>query len=162
MLEKAISQTNHKRIKYECNSMEDVDLPSNKFDVVISSLAFHYVKDFNDICKKIYNSMTYNGDFIFSVEHPIFTANNEQDWYYNENGEIQHWPVDNYQYEGMRTPKFLGEEVIKYHRTLETYINTLIQNGFVITKISFKLLKYPSYQQDDDTKQCSITEYDNS
>ena len=80
--------------------------------------------------------MTYNGDFIFSVEHPIFTANNEQDWYYNKNGEIQHWPVDNYQYEGIRTPKFLGEEVIKYHRTLETYINTLIQNGFVITKIS--------------------------
>ena len=86
MLEKAISQTNDKKIRYECNSMEDVDLPSNKFDVVISSLAFHYVKDFNDICKKIYNSMTYNGDFIFSVEHPIFTANNEQDWYYNENG----------------------------------------------------------------------------
>lgn len=136
MLEKAISQTNDKKIRYECNSMEDVDLPSNKFDVVISSLAFHYVKDFNDICKKIYNSMTYNGDFIFSVEHPIFTANNEQDWYYNENGEIQHWPVDNYQYEGIRTPKFLGEEVIKYHITLETYINTLIQNGFVITKIS--------------------------
>ena len=30
----------------------------------------------------------------------------------------------------------LDEEVIKYHRTCSTYINTLIENGFNIVKIS--------------------------
>ena len=28
------------------------------------------------------------GNLVFSVEHPIFTANGNQDWYYDENGNI--------------------------------------------------------------------------
>ena len=38
--------------------------------------------------------------------------------------------MDNYYYEGHREAIFLGEKVIKYHRTLTTYLNTLLQNGF--------------------------------
>lgn len=43
---------------------------------------------------------------------------------------ILHFPVDNYYYEGKRSAVFLGEQVVKYHRTLTTYLNTLLQNGF--------------------------------
>lgn len=42
-----------------------------------------------------------------------------------------HWTIDNYQNEGLRDMIFLDEGVIKYHRTIETYINTIIKNGFV-------------------------------
>ena len=72
---------------------------------------------------------------IFTVEHPIFTAERSQDWVYNTEGEIQHFPVDNYYYEGKRDTVFLGEKVVKYHRTLTTYLNTLLSNGFVINRI---------------------------
>jgi len=34
---------------------------------------------------------------------------------------------------GTRKSIFLGQEVIKYHRTLDTYINGLLGNGFDIT-----------------------------
>lgn len=34
--------------------MEDVDFKSHSFDVVLSSLAVHYVKDFNEMCRKIH------------------------------------------------------------------------------------------------------------
>ena len=30
---------------------------------------------------------------------------------------------------------FLGEKVIKYHRTLTTYLNTLLQNGFSLEHV---------------------------
>ena len=30
---------------------------------------------------------------------------------------------------------FLGEKVTKYHRTLTTYLNTLLSNGFIINHI---------------------------
>ncbi len=30
---------------------------------------------------------------------------------------------------------FLGEEVTKYHRTLTTYLNTLLSNGFIINQV---------------------------
>lgn len=66
--------------------MEDTKFNPEEFDIVISSLAFHYIKNLDEICKKIYNSISDGGDFIFLVEHPIFTSNNNQDWYYAENG----------------------------------------------------------------------------
>ncbi len=72
---------------------------------------------------------------VFLVEHPVFTAYGTQDWYYDGNGEILHFPVDNYYYEGKRDAVFLGEHVTKYHRTLTAYLNTLLDCGFAIRHI---------------------------
>lgn len=52
------------------------------------------------------------------MEHPVFTSQGTQDWWYDEKVEILHFPVDNYYYEGPRQANFLGEQVTKYHRTL--------------------------------------------
>ena len=67
------------------------------------------------------------------MEHPVFTAYGTQDWIYDGQGNILHFPVDRYFYEGKREAHFLGEQVVKYHRTLTTYINVLLQHGFHIT-----------------------------
>lgn len=121
------------KIEYKQLAMEDIDFPQNTFDVVISSLAFHYTPDFAAVCKRIYNCLTNGGDFVFSVEHPVFTAQGTQNWYQDTNGENLHWPVDHYFAEGKREATFLGEQVTKYHKTLTTYLNTLLQTGFTIT-----------------------------
>lgn len=71
----------------------------------------------------------------YAVEHPVFTAYGSQDWYYDENGKILHFPVDKYFFEGLRTANFLGEKVTKYHKTLTTYLNGLIQGGFELTNV---------------------------
>ena len=52
MLKVAKEKTNDDKIKYKCIAMEDIDFSKGEFDVVISSLAFHYTKDFDIICKK--------------------------------------------------------------------------------------------------------------
>ena len=44
--------------------------------------------------------------------------------------------MDNYYYEGERDAVFLGEHVIKYHRTLTTYINSLISAGFTVENVT--------------------------
>lgn len=136
MLNRANALTEKSVIRYECVAIEDAQFESDSFDVVMSSLAFHYVQDFNGICQKVYDCLVEGGDFIFSCEHPIFTASEGQDWCYGENDEMLHWPVDDYQMEGIRQTTFLGEDTIKYHRTLETYLTTLIRNGFRITRLS--------------------------
>ncbi|MGL4866177.1 MAG: class I SAM-dependent methyltransferase, partial [Cetobacterium sp.] len=97
--------------------------------------AIHYIKDFDFLVNKIYKLLKKGGNFIFSVEHPIFTAHGSQNWIYNEQGEIEYFPVDNYYYEGKRETNFLGENVTKYHRTLTTYLSTLISNGFKIKNV---------------------------
>ena len=66
---------------------------------------------------------------------PIFTAQGSQDWYYGADGEILHFPVDRYFYEGQREAVFLGERVIKYHRTLTTYLNTALRLGLTIEHV---------------------------
>ncbi len=115
--------------------MEDIDLPNASFDIVLSSLAFHYIKDFEALAENISKWIKDGGEFVFSVEHPVFTSYGAQDWYYDEDGKILHFPVDNYYYEGKRDAVFLGEKVIKYHRTLTTYLNTLLKNGFELQHI---------------------------
>lgn len=124
-----------RRISYMRMPIEDASFDEKSFDVVISSLAFHYIESFSQLVDKAAHCLVSGGDFVFSVEHPIFTASGTQDWYYDEKGNILHFPVDHYFHEGRRTTSFLGEEVLKYHKTLTTYLNGLIQGGFELTGI---------------------------
>lgn len=135
MIQKAREINADPRIDYRVMSVEDFDYTSQKVDVVLSSLTFHYIGSFDGICKDVSRCLNSGGEFIFSVEHPIFTAHGTQEWYRNALGVTEHWPVDNYFSEGLRTTNFLGEEVHKYHRTLTTYIGKLLSNGFAITDL---------------------------
>ena len=134
----AEARKNHSgsKIEYIRMPIEEIAFPADSFDVVISSLAFHYVKSFEEIVQKVHTSLKYGGDFVFSCEHPVFTAYGTQDWYYDKDGNILHFPVDNYFMEGARNAHFLGEEVVKYHKTLTTYVSTLLTNGFTLTGLA--------------------------
>lgn len=135
MLKRAKEMTPSPNIQYIHSSIEDFPYPENSFDIVISSLALHYVENYAEVCQKVFNSIKPNGYFVFSVEHPVFTAQGKQDWHYDSDGNPLHWPVDNYFMEGYRTAVFLGNDVVKYHRTLTTYLNTLAETGFSLCRV---------------------------
>lgn len=135
MLSEARKSTKSQDIKYIKMPIEDIGYPEDTFDVVISSLAFHYLESCTETFSKVNTCLTKRGSFIFSVEHPIFTSDEKQDWCYDEKENILHWPVDKYFEEGIRKTNFLGEEVIKYHKTITNYVDNLIKSGFEITEI---------------------------
>ena len=135
MLTEARKRNTSPHIEYRCMAIEDFDFQPGSYDIVLSSLAFHYLESFADICAKVNRCLTSGGTFVFSVEHPVFTAQGSQDWIYDEKGEPLYWPVDHYFTEGIRHAHFLGEEVTKYHKTLTTYVNGLIRHGFEITAL---------------------------
>ncbi|MBD5149097.1 MAG: class I SAM-dependent methyltransferase [Oscillibacter sp.] len=135
MLERAGELNSGEVIEYRQAAMEDLDFPKGSFDVALSSLAFHYVRDFPALARKISRWLREGGAFVFSVEHPVFTAYGSQDWYYGGDGQILHFPVDNYYIEGQRDAVFLGEHVVKYHRTLTSYLDALLQNGFALRRV---------------------------
>lgn len=136
MLEKARSYGTDPVIRYLRQPIEDIDFAPGSFDVVLSSLALHYVADYEKVCRKVFRFLTAGGSFVLSVEHPVFTASAAQDWFYDAAGKRLHWPVDQYQQEGPRNTRFLDQDVLKYHRTTATLINTLIGAGFVIATIA--------------------------
>ena len=102
MLEEATKRNNSPHIEYKCMAIEDFDYIPESYDIVISSLTFHYLELFPDICKKVHRCLTPGGTFVFSVEHPVFTAYGSQDWFYDKQRNILHWPVDRYFSEGKR------------------------------------------------------------
>ncbi|UOQ93121.1 methyltransferase domain-containing protein [Halobacillus shinanisalinarum] len=157
MLQKARNETDDPAISYVQMPIEDIEFSKSQFDIVISSLVFHYIESFEVICKKVHRFLRPGGSFIFSVEHPIFTSRNEQNWYVDDQGNRLHWPVDHYQSEGLRETAFLGEEVIKYHRTISTYINDLIEAGFALKAVkepvpSDEMLKQDSMMKDENRR----------
>lgn len=135
MLRVAKEKTQLEVVSYQKAAMEDLDFEPGSFEVVISSLALHYIRDYQTLVRKISRWLTSGGMFLFSVEHPVFTAYGTQDWYYGATGEILHFPVDRYFDEGEREAVFLGERVIKYHRTLTTYLETLSKEGFTLRHV---------------------------
>lgn len=120
MIEEAKKKNSDPHIEYYVKRMQDVDFPADSFDVVVSSLAFQYVESFDKICKMVKKSLVSGGDFVFLINHPIFTSYGTCDWYENEKGERVHWPIDRYFEEGIRKTNFLGEDVVMYHRTVST------------------------------------------
>ncbi len=72
---------------------------------------------------------------MFSVEHPILTSRPEQEWARGPDGNALYWPVDNYRLEGPRRTTWFVDGVVKYHRTVETYVNGLIAAGFTLRRL---------------------------
>lgn len=122
-------------IDYRCCAIEDAQFPEGDFDVVLSSLALHYVERLDVICRNVHRWLRPGGAFVFSAEHPMFTARAEQEWCLGRQGERRHWPVDDYQLEGLRRAQWLTGSVVKYHRTTATYVNTLIDAGFSLRRL---------------------------
>lgn len=134
MLERAKAETHSLSISYMRADLELIELSEGNFDLVYSSLVLHYIKNLDVLFKKIYRSLTVGGHFIFSVEHPLYTAPSNPDWIKDQRGN-EIWPLDNYLDEGERITNWFAEGVIKQHRTIGTYVNLLCAEGFTITHI---------------------------
>lgn len=136
MLARAAAMTVDPAIEYRRAAIEELELPAHSFDVVLSSLALHYVERFDLVCRRMHHALVAGGSFVLSVEHPIFTARAEQDWWRDAAGAPLHWPVDDYQNEGLRRTGWLAPDVVKYHRTIATYLNDLLDAGFRIERLA--------------------------
>ena len=134
MLARARTTTTDAAITYLRADMECAELPEAAFDLAYSSLALHYVEDLGGVLGKVHRTLTAGGRFVFSVEHPIFTAPRQPGWSVGVDGR-KTWPVDSYLCEGPRQTDWLAKSVIKHHRTLTTYLNVLLQLGFALSFI---------------------------
>ena len=136
MLEIAQTENNHPRITYLQMPMENLIQLNGEFDIVVSSLALHYVEDFQEVVKNICRLLKKDGVFIFSQEHPIVTSHSGGSrWTKNENGEKLHVNLSNYGVEGERDVTWFVDGIKIYHRTFSTIVNTLCAAGFSIEQM---------------------------
>lgn len=152
MLEVAKAENNDPRITYLHMPMEEITQLQEKFDVVVSSLALHYVEDFEGVAKNVYNLLNVGGNFVFSQENPLCTCYSGGDrWTRDENGNKLYLNLKNYGVEGEKEVTWFVDHVKKYHRTFSTIINTLVRAGFSVEELveplpTKELLeRYPDY-----------------
>ncbi|MBS0221130.1 MAG: methyltransferase domain-containing protein [Proteobacteria bacterium] len=129
MLARAREMTADPAIAYRRADLETLTLTEGAFDLVYSSLTLHYLSNLAALFDTIHQALGPGGRFVFSIEHPIYTAPSAPGWASNA------WPVNGYLTEGPRTTDWLAKGVIKQHRTIATYLNLLILTGFSVLRI---------------------------
>lgn len=132
MIEEAKRRNAQRQIEYRVCGIEEYTYPKNRWDLVVSNLALHYIENIDLIFQKVYETLKPQGTFLFNMEHPVFTAGVGQDWIYSKDNKPQYWPVDNYFLPGRRNTRFLGCDVVKQHHTLTQILMGLLQHGFVL------------------------------
>lgn len=134
MLARAEAGTAASTVDYRRADLDELELPADSCDLVFSSLTMHYVRDLGRLLSVIARSVTPGGSLVVSVEHPIYSAPTTQDFETSDSGD-RIWPLDNYLVEGERVTSWFVEGVIKQHRTVATYVNTVIDAGFTLDRI---------------------------
>ena len=152
MLKVAREENADPKIEYINMPMEDIGQLKEEFDVAISSLAFHYVENFEAVVADISKLLVSGGVFVFSQENPINTCHSGGDrWTRDENGNKLYMNLKNYSVEGKRESTWFVDNVVKYHRRFSTVVNNLADAGFIIEKMEEPLPneeileKYPEY-----------------
>jgi len=129
MISEAKRLTRDDQITYMRCSIEDYAPDAESFEIVVSSMALHYISDYAAVVRQVFFGLVPGGKFVFSVEHPTCTAN-PIGWHRDSDGTALHWPLDRYQDEGERQTSWFVEGVTKYHRTVESYVMPLLTEGF--------------------------------
>ena len=121
MLEVATQE--HPDIEFIRADISDLSFIKEKYDVVFSSLAVHYVEDFAAFTRGVYDVLNPGGYFIFSQEHPLTTAPIAgAGWFRDDDGNVLHYKLTDYARGGKRSTKWFVEGVRKYHRTFSEII----------------------------------------
>jgi len=128
MLKLAEDRSSHPTVRFTRAFAEDVDLPGAGADLVVSSLALHYIEDLAGLLVRIASWLRPNGVFVASMEHPLVTA--------APGRACEHgWVVADYAEEGPRDTRWHVENVVKYHRTTGTVVSAVLASGMTLTAL---------------------------
>jgi SAM-dependent methyltransferase len=130
MLARAVSFGADPAITYMRADLEELRLDAG-YDLVYSSLTFHYIVGFAGLLARIHQALKPGGRLVFSIEHPIYMAPTNPRFTLDAEGR-RVWPIDRYLEEGPRRTDWLAKGVIKQHRTIGTTLGLLRGAGFTL------------------------------
>jgi SAM-dependent methyltransferase len=138
MLDRARELSDNDTIKYSNQDLDTIEPRKASYELVYSSLTLHYLVDIRRLISEVFKSLTPGGRFVFSAEHPIFTAPIQHNLsFFEDKGVEGHkvWPLNSYADEGTRIRNWLSEGVKKQHWKIESYVSAILDAGFTLTAL---------------------------
>jgi SAM-dependent methyltransferase len=112
--------------------IEEFSAPPASFDLVVSRMALHYVKDLGRVLRVCHACLAPGGRIVFTVVHPVITSHDARRSTAEPRGD---WVVDDYFVAGPREREWLGARSVWHHRTIEDYVYELRRAGFELTNL---------------------------
>jgi SAM-dependent methyltransferase len=132
MIDECTKRFKLSNVSFFCEAIENHNMGNSQYDIIVSSMALHYVYDLDRVFANIFETLRNEGQFIFSIEHPICTAC-QIGWL--DAAETKYWLLKDYSKEGIRYQNWFVDDVQKYHRKLSTIVELLLKNKFTIVAI---------------------------
>lgn len=136
-------------IKYKLANATNIPFNNDEFDFAISTMTFMDMSHLDKALKEVYRIVKSSGFFQFSILHPCYSTPIHE-WikdeegnkkglmcgdYFNEmEGFIEEWIFSAAPIELTKDMKKF--KVLRFHRTLSTWFNTILDVGFKLEKIS--------------------------
>ena len=140
MLALARNRASESRIHYRRASAEDLVVPDRSLDLVVSSLALHYIADWSGLLRRIAGWLRPGGLFVASMEHPVITAApNDQ--------RTGQFGLAAYAEEGPRSTHWFAHTVIKYHRKVSSIVTGVIDAGLALEHLRRTCAVTPRYRR---------------
>jgi ubiquinone/menaquinone biosynthesis C-methylase UbiE len=128
MLALARARTADPQVRYVQAFAEDLSLRCGCADLVVSSLAFHYVADLGLVLDRIARWLGPGGWLVASMEHPLRTAELAQ--------QDDPGAAGDYAAEGRRDQAWFVDGVVKYHRRVSTIVNLVLAAGLELRAVT--------------------------
>jgi SAM-dependent methyltransferase len=144
-------------IRYLHGNCEHMDfLDPGSFDLVVSSMMLMDLGDHEAALSSMHRALVAGGILVLSIAHPCFTTP-DCGWVKDDEGNKLYWKVDRYFAEGayeQPMPPDAEEGLILFHRTLSTYLRTLLRMDFLLLDViepmpaEEMLARYPHFRDD--------------
>lgn len=131
----ALAQKRYPELSFERLALEDIASLEQSYDLVVSSLAFHYVEDYEALIASIRERLKPGGELLFSIEHPLTVADKQRRYWVQDADGTDHYAFDDYQTEGRRESRWFIDGVVTYHRTLSSLLRPFLNAGWTLEAV---------------------------
>lgn len=123
--EKMISIARKKlpEVEFICRDISELEFKSKKFDLIVSSMVFHYLDDaeLRKVLRNCHRWLKEGGVLFCIITHPVRMVHGNLEEYFSRGWKKQKTPW--------------GTEIPHYRRTVSDYINNTIEANFEIKAV---------------------------
>jgi len=133
MLDIAKDYCKYYKIDFKQGSIDNIPYKNNSFDIILSSLVIHYLKNPEKAFKEFNRVLKKNGTLVFSTHHPVFAAMHDLKKVRGKNI----MSIEDYFKEKKYFWKLHGNKtkIPSYTFNLKRLVDIVNQNGFIIERI---------------------------